>query len=69
MPDIENLQRLGFSADFTNKFEEDTDYLISFSITTSDGTVLSSGEDTTSYRKEKAGGSTWLSGGSFSLQP
>lgn len=69
MPDIENLQRLGFSADFTNKFEEGTDYLISFSITTSDDTVLSSGEDTTSYRKEKAGGSTWLSGGSFSLHP
>lgn len=68
-PYVENLQRLGFSADFTNKFEEGTDYLISFSITTSDGTVLSSGEDTTSYRKEKAGGSTWLSGGSLTLQP
>ena len=56
MPDIENLQRLGFSADFTNKFEEGVDYLITFSVSTS-------------YRKEKAGGSTWLSGGSFSLQP
>uniref|UniRef100_UPI003AB2757B hypothetical protein n=1 Tax=Anaerotignum lactatifermentans TaxID=160404 RepID=UPI003AB2757B len=69
MPDIENLQRLGFSADFTNKFEEGVDYLITFSVTTSDGTILSGGESSTSYRKEKAGGSTWLSGGSFSLQP
>lgn len=68
-PDVENLQRLGFSADFTNKFEEGADYLISFSITTSDGTVLSSGEDTTSYRKEKAGGKTSLSSGSLTLQP
>ena len=69
MPDIENLQRLGFSADFTDKFEEGVDYLITFSVTTSDGTMLSGGESSTSYRKEKAGGSTWLSGGSFSLQP
>lgn len=69
MPDIENLQRLGFSADFTNKFEEGTDYLITFSVTTTDGTVLSGGESSTSYKKEKAGSSTWLSGGSFSLQP
>lgn len=69
IPDVENLQRLGFSADFTNKFEEDADYLISFSITTSDGTVLSSGEDTTSYIKEKAGGKTSLSSGSLTLQP
>lgn len=68
-PDVENLQRLGFSADFTNKFEEGTDYLITFSVTTTDGTVLSGGESSTSYKKEKAGGSTWLSGGSFSLQP
>lgn len=68
-PDVENLQRLGFSADFTNKFEEGTDYLITFSVTMSDGTIFSGGEDSTSYRKEKAGGSTWLSGGSFSLQP
>ena len=69
MPDIENLQRLGFSADFTNKFEEGVDYLITFSVTTSDGTILSGGESSTSYRKEKAGGSTWLSGGSLTLQP
>lgn len=68
-PDVENLQRLGFSADFTNKFEEGVDYLITFSVTTSDGTILSGGESSTSYRKEKAGSSTWLSGGSFSLQP
>lgn len=68
-PDVENLQRLGFSADFTNKFEQGTDYFITFSVTTSDGTVLSGGEDSTSYRKEKNGGKTSLSNGSFSLQP
>lgn len=68
-PDVENLQRLGFSADFTNKFEEGTDYLITFSVTTTDGTVLSGGENSTSYRKEKAGGTTSLSGGSLTLQP
>lgn len=68
-PDVENLQRLGFTADFTNKFEEDTDYLITFSVTTTDGTVLSGGEDSTSYWKEKAGGKTSLSSGSLTLQP
>ena len=68
-PDVENLQRLGFSADFTNKFEEGVDYLITFSVTTSDGTILSGGESSTSYKNEKAGGGTWLSGGSLTLQP
>lgn len=68
-PDVENLQRLGFSADFTNKFEEGIDYLITFSVTTTDRTVLSGGENSTSYRKEKAGGTTSLSGGSLTLQP
>lgn len=68
-PEIGTLQRLGFSADFTNKFEEGTDYLITFSVTTTDGTVLSGGENSTSYRKEKAGGTTSLSGGSLTLQP
>lgn len=69
MPDIENLQRLGFSADFTNKFEEGIDYLVTFSVTMADGTILSGGEYSTSYRKEKAGGSTSLSNGSLTLQP
>ena len=68
-PEIGTLQRLGFSADFTNKFEEGIDYLITFSVTTTDGTVLSGGENSTSYRKEKAGGTTSLSGGSLTLQP
>lgn len=68
-PEAENLQRLGFSADFTNKFEEGTDYLITFSVTTTDGTVLSGGETSTSYRKEKDGGKTSLSSGSLTLQP
>ena len=69
MPDIENLQRLGFSADFTNKFEEGIDYLVTFSVTMADGTILSGGEYSTSYRKEKAGGSTSLSNSSLTLQP
>lgn len=68
-PEIGTLQRLGFSADFTNKFEEGTDYLITFSVTTTDGTVLSGGENSTSYRKEKNSSNTWFSDGSFTLQP
>lgn len=69
MPDTGTLQRLAFSADFTNKFEEGADYLITFSVTASDGTVLSGGTDATTYHKGKNGGTTSLSGGSFTLQP
>lgn len=69
MPDTGTLQRLAFSADFTNKFEVDTDYFITFSVATSDSTVLTGGVDATTYHKGKNGGTTSLSGGSFTLQP
>lgn len=68
-PEISNIQRLGFSADLASYFQEGQDYLITFAITTSDGTVLSGGQDSTSYRKEKSGGTLSLSGGSISLAP
>lgn len=68
-PEISNIQRLGFSADLASYCQEGQDYLITFAITTSDGTILSGGQDSTSYRKEKYGGTLSLSGGSISLAP